>query len=77
LREPVGIPFLWVDVPEGKELERIDVTVTPNEPVYMDKPKTDLEELQAGLNVARQDNTDVSEIVLDFGIRLEMLEGGI
>lgn len=65
------------EIPEGKQLVRIDVSVTPNEPVYEDIPKTEIQALQEGLSTARQDNTDVSEIVLDIGMRLQMLEGGM
>lgn len=77
LKDPVGIPFLKVNIPEGKKLERVDVTVIPNEPVFIDLPKSDIEKLQEGLNVSKQDNTDVSEIILDLGIRVQMLEGGM
>lgn len=69
LREPVGIPFLWVTIPDGKRLKSIDITVTPNVPVYENIPETEIQ-------VLRSDNTDVSEIMLDLGIRIAILEGG-
>jgi hypothetical protein len=40
---PVGIPYLVVDVPAGKTLKNIDVTVTPNQPVFEDIPKTEFQ----------------------------------
>lgn len=40
VREPVGIPFLWVDVPQGKRITGVDVTVTPNVAVLEAAPKT-------------------------------------
>ena len=52
-REPNGIPFLWVDIPEGKRIREaddgivIDVSVTPNVAILEDIPKTELEILQA------------------------------
>lgn len=47
LREPIGIPFLNVEIPEGKYIIGVDVTVTPNIPIYTDIPKTEMEILQA------------------------------
>ncbi|HEX2927752.1 MAG TPA: hypothetical protein VHP38_16080 [Ruminiclostridium sp.] len=36
LREPVGVPFLWVEIPTGKVLNSIDVLKTPNVPIFKD-----------------------------------------
>ncbi|WP_242954039.1 hypothetical protein, partial [Clostridium puniceum] len=38
-----GILYLEVEIPEGKTLKSIDVTVTPNIPVYEDREKTELQ----------------------------------
>ena len=40
-REPQGLPFLWVEVPENKFISGVDVS--GNEPVAIleDKPKTE------------------------------------
>ncbi len=38
LREPTGVPFLWVEIPAGKQLTTIDVTVPPHVPVFEDVP---------------------------------------
>ncbi len=46
LREPVGIPFMWVDMPEGKYLERIDVSGTEHIPIFADIPKSQIQLLQ-------------------------------
>jgi hypothetical protein len=43
---PVGIPYLEVEVPTGKQLKGVDTSVTPNVPIYEDIPKTDIEILQ-------------------------------
>ena len=45
VREPVGIPFLWVDVPKGKYIERIDV-LGKHAPVFADLQKTEIELLR-------------------------------
>lgn len=46
VREPVGIPFLWVDIPEGKRITGIDVTVTPNVAILEDIPKSETQLLK-------------------------------
>lgn len=50
-KEPVGVPFIWLDIPAGKELVSMDVTVTPNVPVYKDiiNPNTEITQLLAKL----------------------------
>lgn len=35
-REPVGIPFMRVDIPQNKALIRIDVSKNPHVPVFED-----------------------------------------
>lgn len=39
-RVPVGLPYLEVDIPEGKYIASVDVTITPNIVVYADLPET-------------------------------------
>lgn len=53
IREPIGVPFIWVEIPVGKRLKTtidglalIDVTVTPNVAILEDIPKTETELLQ-------------------------------
>lgn len=46
VREPAGIPFLWVDVPQGKRITGVDVTVTPNVAILEDIPKSQTQLLQ-------------------------------
>ncbi|CDV96344.1 Hypothetical protein DPCES_5346 [Desulfitobacterium hafniense] len=52
VREPQGIPFLWVDIPEGKQIKitdgiGVDVSVTPHQAILEDIPPTEMEILQA------------------------------
>lgn len=40
-REPIGVPFLWVDIPNGKQLKitdgiGVDVTAEPHQPILED-----------------------------------------
>lgn len=44
--EPVGLPFLNVEIPEGKYLESIDVTGDTPAPVFKEYPKTEMQLLQ-------------------------------
>ncbi|WP_313132657.1 hypothetical protein [Anaerocolumna sp.] len=46
VREPVGIPFLWAEVPEGKRVTGVDVTVTPNIAILEDIPKSETQILK-------------------------------
>ena len=46
VREPVGIPFLYADVPEGKRVTGVDVTVTPNVAILEDLPKSETQLLK-------------------------------
>lgn len=40
-KEPVGVPFIWVEVPEGKMLESINVSTKPATPIFIDLPISD------------------------------------
>ena len=47
-REPIGVPFLWVEIPKDKQLKIIDgigvdVSVTPHKAILEDIPKTEIE----------------------------------
>ncbi len=50
LRTPVGVPYLLVEIPQGKYVASIDVSVTPNVPIYADIPKTEAQLLQAQID---------------------------
>lgn len=41
--EPEGLPFLNIDIPNGKYLESIDVSQEPHKPVFKEYPKSELE----------------------------------
>lgn len=51
-REPVGVPFMWVDVPVGKKVVSIDVSVSPHQPILEDIPPSDIEQLRNDLDSA-------------------------
>lgn len=80
VREPVGIPFMWVEIPEGKTLVNIDTKKNPHEPVFEDIAPTELEvlggkvqQLQNEITIQQDTNimlleamADVYEEVLPF-----------
>lgn len=54
-----GIPYLEVEIPEGKYIIRIDTSVTPNVPVYGDIPKSDIQILKEKVNALEIENTSL------------------
>lgn len=56
-REPIGVPFLWVEIPEGKRIKTTDgigvnVSVTPHEVILEDIPPTEIDTLREDFNTA-------------------------
>lgn len=72
-REPIGVPFLWVEIPEGKQLKitdgiGVDVSVTPHQAILEDIPPTEIDLLKAEnenirLEMARS-NTELFEMMV-------------
>lgn len=50
VREPVGIPFMWVEIPEGKRIVSIDASTETHAPVFEDSTKTEVQLLQEQVN---------------------------
>ncbi len=46
VREPIGVPFLWVEIPADKRLVSVDVSGEEPMPIYEDLPKSEVERLQ-------------------------------
>ncbi|MED1419010.1 hypothetical protein [Bacillus smithii] len=49
-REPVGVPFLWVDIPDGKRIKitdgiGVDTSVTPHQAILEDIPPSEVDVL--------------------------------
>lgn len=64
IEEPTGsIQPLVVDIPEGKILKGIDVSVTPNVAILEDIPKTEIELLKDQVNDLAQANAELTSIV--------------
>ena len=64
-QDPVGIPFMYVEVPKGKYIEKIDVSGEEHTPVFLDLKKNEIQILQE----------KVDELTIMLGDAL--LEGGI
>jgi hypothetical protein len=50
-KEPIGIPFLCVDIPDGKSLKitggvGVDTSVTPHQAILEDIPPTEIETIK-------------------------------
>jgi len=49
---PIGVPFLEIEIPEGKQIKLtdgigVDVSVTPNQAILEDIPPTQVESLES------------------------------
>lgn len=58
-REPIGVPFLWIDIPQGKQIKitdgiGVDVSVTPHQVTLEDIPPTEIDELKAKLQATQE-----------------------
>lgn len=68
-REPIGVPFLWVEIPQGKQLKitdgiGVDTSVTPHQAILegIPKSKTDiLEEENLTLKMAVAELAEMQE----------------
>lgn len=52
---PVGIPYLEIEIPDGKYVSAIDTTKEVHSPIYGESPKTKLDDIQeqvSALNIA-------------------------
>ncbi|HCA69504.1 MAG TPA: hypothetical protein DEP17_03545 [Lachnospiraceae bacterium] len=54
VREPVGIPFMWVEVPEGKRI--VSINPETNEPIFEDLPVPEIQQLR--------DQVDASNVAM-------------
>lgn len=54
VREPVGIPFMWLEVPKGKRIVSIDVSTETYTPIFENLPKSEIEVLKDQLQATQQ-----------------------
>lgn len=60
-RLPVGVPYIYEEVPEGQQVTGVDVSVTPHKLILEDIPPSEIEQL-------KQTVADLTEIVLSGGM---------
>jgi len=58
-RVPVGVPYLEVEIPEGKQIKitdgiGVDVTKTPHEVILEDIPPTEIDVLRSEITELKQ-----------------------
>ena len=68
-RVPVGIPYLEVEIPEGKQIKitdgiGVDVSVTPHEVILEDIPPTEMDILKEENVVIKQSMAELAELIL-------------
>ena len=60
-RLPVGVPYIYEEVPEGKRVTGVDISVTPAKLILEDIPPSEIDQL-------KQTVADLTEIVLSGGM---------
>lgn len=68
-REPIGVPFMWVEIPEGKQLKIIDgvgvdTTVTPHQVILEDIPKSETQLLKEQVEAQNQAIAELSMLLM-------------
>ncbi len=66
-RVPVGIPYLEIEIPEGKHV--VAVNVETKEPIFEDIPKSDIE-------ILRNKIAEQEQAILELTTTLAILQGG-
>lgn len=65
--EPEGLPFLKVEIPPGKYVEKIDTVVMPPQPVFKDYPKSEMELLEEE-NAKQQADIDYLMLLTELSV---------
>lgn len=66
VREPEGIPFMWLEIPEGKSLVKIDTSAEEHQPVFADLPKPEIEELKEQMADTQLALVEVYELLITY-----------
>lgn len=67
-REPIGVPFLWVEIPQGKQIKitngiGVDLAVTPHKVILEDIPKTEIELAKERIESLEQSNAEMMNLI--------------
>ncbi|WP_236894706.1 hypothetical protein [Clostridium beijerinckii] len=55
--------LLVEDIPDGKQIKKVDTSITPNRLIFEDIPKTEIELLKEQVNDLAQANAELTSIV--------------
>lgn len=62
-RIPVGLPYLELEVPEGKLVSSIDISETPHQVVFEDLPPNEMQLLNNKITEQEQAITELTKII--------------
>lgn len=67
-REPVGVPFLWVEVPQGQQIKItdgivVDTSIEPHQVEFVDIPKTETELLKEKVQKQEEAIVELAELL--------------
>lgn len=72
--KPEGIPFMEIEIPVGKLLDRIDVSAEPPVPVFVDAPRPQVEievdRIKADNEQLKSDNEMLKQLVAELGLQI-------
>lgn len=68
-RVPTGVPFLELEIPEGKQIKYtdgidVDVSVTPHQVILEDIPPSEMELLKTENQQIKQSMAELAELIL-------------
>lgn len=68
-RVPTGVPFLEVEIPQGKQIKYtngigVDVSVTPHQVILEDVPPSEMELLKTENQQIKQSMAELAELIL-------------
>ncbi|EMS70277.1 hypothetical protein [Ruminiclostridium cellobioparum] len=61
LRESIGVPYIFIEIPQNKILKSIDVSKTEHKPVFEDLPKPETQKLQELIDQLIIDNLNMQQ----------------
>lgn len=72
-RLPTGVPFLEVEIPEGKQIKYtngigVDVSVTPHQVILEDVPPSETEVLKQQMAMQEQAIADLTTYIATIGV---------
>lgn len=62
-RLPVGVPYIYEEVPEGKRVTGVDVSVTPNKLILEDIPPSETDMLKSKVDAQEIALMELAEII--------------